>query len=81
MVDARLARARRRAAEALQEVLGEYQDRVVARAWLEDIAADRLDLAFVAGELAARCSFEQDDLRDRPRAAWKVAAARVTRAD
>ena len=69
-------------AEALQEILGEYQDRVVARAWLEDIAPDRPDLAFLAGELAARLSFEQDDLHERARAAWKIARKqRVTRAD
>jgi CHAD domain-containing protein len=68
-------------AEALQEILGEHQDRVVARAWLEDIAPDRPDLAFLAGELAARLSFEQDDLRERARVAWKVARKqRVTRA-
>ena len=60
-------------AEAVQELLGEYQDRVVARAWLEEIAPDRPDLAFMAGDLAARLSFEQDDLRERARAAWKVA--------
>jgi CHAD domain-containing protein len=69
-------------AEAVQEILGEYQDRVVARAWLESIALDRPDLAFLAGELAARFSFEQDDLLHRARAAWKVARKqRPTRDD
>ena len=73
MVDARWPERVAGRAEALQELLGEYQDRVVARAWLEDIAPDRPDLAFLAGDLAARCSFEQDELRARARAAWKVA--------
>src|SRR5262249_43371995 len=73
VIDARWPEQVAARAEALQESLGEYQDRVVARAWLEDIAPDRPDLAFLAGELAARLSYEQDDLRDRARAAWKVA--------
>jgi len=81
-VDARWPEGVAARAEALQELLGEYQDRVVARAWLEDIAPDRPDLAFLGGELAARFAFEQDDLRDRARAAWKVARKqRVTRDD
>ena len=40
------------AAAGLQDVLGEHQDSVVARAWLREAAASGGD-AFVAGELAA----------------------------
>ena len=70
VVDARLVRgASAGRAEALQELLGEYQDRVVRARWAEDIAPDRPDLGFLAGEVAARCSFEQDELSGRARAA------------
>ena len=40
------------AAADLQDVLGEHQDAVVARAWLRQAAASGAD-AFVAGELSA----------------------------
>jgi CHAD domain-containing protein len=40
------------AAARLQDVLGEHQDSVVARAWLRETAASGAD-AFVAGELSA----------------------------
>ena len=40
------------AAAGLQDVLGEHQDSVVARAWLRQAAASGAD-AFVAGELSA----------------------------
>jgi CHAD domain-containing protein len=72
-VDTRWPKRAAARAEAVQEVLGEYQDRVVARAWLEDTARERWDLAFLAGELSAHFGFEQDDLRRRARTAWKAA--------
>ncbi|MEX2422320.1 MAG: CHAD domain-containing protein, partial [Actinomycetota bacterium] len=48
------ARAFARRTQRLQSVLGEYNDAVVAAAWLRDWAADAADpaAAFAAGELA-----------------------------
>ena len=68
-------------AEAVQEMLGEYQDRVVRRAWLEDIAPDRPDLAFLAGELAARSVVRAGrTYASAPAPPWKVARKqRLTR--
>jgi CHAD domain-containing protein len=61
------ARAFARAMEALQDVLGEHQDAVVAEQWLRE-AASESDGAetFVAGQLA---SLERVDI-ERTRAAW-----------
>jgi CHAD domain-containing protein len=73
-VDARWPEPAATHAEDLQSVLGDYQDRVVARSWLEHVARDRPELAFVSGELAGRLAAEQDDLRDGARAVWKVVA-------
>jgi len=63
-------------AEAVQETLGDYQDRVVARTWLQDLARDRPELAFVAGEIAGHLSVEQDGLRRRARRALRAARTR-----
>jgi CHAD domain-containing protein len=63
-------------AEALQDRLGEYQDRVVARAWLRDLARDRPDLAFVAGEIAGHLAVDQDAVRPHARRAWRAARKR-----
>jgi CHAD domain-containing protein len=54
--------------EAIQELLGEHQDAVVAVAWLTDAGRDidQCDAAFVAGQLAGLFVAE----RDRARAAW-----------
>ena len=57
------ARSTAAAAEALQEVLGEHQDAVVAIAWLSAhaLATDDPALAFTAGRLA-----EHESCRERP---------------
>ena len=46
-------------AEALQQLLGDNQDRVIARQWLADAAADHPQASFVAGELAGLLRSEQ----------------------
>ncbi len=64
------------AVEALQEVLGDHQDAVVAGAWLRTHAADgggRVERAFVAGELAAL----EDVDAQASRARWPDAWARA----
>jgi CHAD domain-containing protein len=70
------AHARRLASRlaALQDVLGEHQDLVVARGWLADVArdTDRPQLAFVAGELAGVMRARQDDLRRRWPEVWRT---------
>ncbi|MDP9264754.1 MAG: CHAD domain-containing protein, partial [Chloroflexota bacterium] len=58
------------AAKELQDVLGEYQDAVVARDWLRDhSAADGASTAFALGELAAL----EVAIRDRAEAEWPAA--------
>src|SRR5690349_6932502 len=68
------ARARRLASRlaALQDVLGDHHDLVVARAWLADAAreTERPLVAFVAGELAGVMRARQDDLRRRWPRVW-----------
>jgi CHAD domain-containing protein len=61
------------AAEALQEVLGEHQDAVVAMAWLADrgIEAEDPAVAFTAGRLAELESASRDRARRRWPKAWK----------
>jgi CHAD domain-containing protein len=65
------------AAEALQEVLGEHQDAVVAMAWLADRAmeADDQAVAFTAGRLAEL----EAASRDRAREAWPKTWRRLER--
>ena len=65
------------AAEALQEVLGEHQDGVVAMAWLADrgMEADDQAVAFTAGRLAEL----ETASRDRAREAWPKAWRRLER--
>jgi CHAD domain-containing protein len=61
------ARTFARAMKALQDVLGEHQDAVVAEQWLRDVAAKTEGPeTFIAGELA---SLERLDI-ERTRAAW-----------
>jgi len=62
-------------AAAIQQALGDHQDRVVARAWLLDAAgaADQPREAFVAGEVAEMLSAEQADLRTAARRTWRAA--------
>jgi len=50
-------------AEALQQLLGDNQDRVVARQWLAETASHSPNLAFVAGELAELLASEQRGIR------------------
>jgi CHAD domain-containing protein len=61
------------AAGALQEVLGEHQDAVVAMAWLADrgIEADDQAVAFTAGRLAELEATSRDRARERWPKAWK----------
>lgn len=61
------------AAEALQEVLGEHQDAVVAMAWLAErgIGTDAPPVAFSAGRLAEQECLARDRARKRWPAAWK----------
>ena len=63
------------AAEALQEVLGEHQDAVVAMAWLADrgMEADDQAVAFTAGRLAELETVS----RDRTREAWRKSWTRL----
>ncbi len=65
------------AAEALQEVLGEHQDAVVAMAWLADrgMEADDQAVAFTAGRLAEL----ETASRDRAREAWRKTWSRLER--
>ena len=62
-----------RAANELQDVLGEHQDAVVAGDWLRaHSAADGVVTAFTVGELAALELVARDDARSRWPAAWKT---------
>jgi CHAD domain-containing protein len=63
-----------KAAADLQEVLGEHQDSVVARAWLREVAEEGSS-AFVAGELSAIEARAAADAR----AAWPKARKAVSR--
>lgn len=65
------ARAFAEAAIAVQDVLGEHQDAVVAGSWLREAAASGAD-AFVAGELAAIESQAAARARDGWAPAWKA---------
>ena len=65
------------AAEAVQDVLGEHQDAVVAIAWLADrgIRADDQAVAFAAGRLAE----QESSSRDRARKRWPKTWDRLDR--
>lgn len=65
------ARRFARAASALQDVLGEHQDAVVAGAWLRRAAATTPDVAFVAGELVALEASAARSARAKWPAAWR----------
>lgn len=65
------ARRFARRAAALQEVLGEHQDAVVAQAWLREAATGGARRAFVAGELAMLEQRAAAESRAAWRAAWK----------
>jgi CHAD domain-containing protein len=65
------ARAFAREAAALQGVLGEHQDAVVAQAWLREMAAGGGRRAFVAGELAMLERQEASAARGRWQGVWK----------
>jgi CHAD domain-containing protein len=60
-----------KAAARLQDVLGDHQDSVVARAWLREAAEGGAD-AFVAGELAAIEAQAAADARAAWPKAWKA---------
>jgi len=65
------ARAFAREAAALQGVLGEHQDAVVAQAWLREVATGGGRRAFVAGELAMLERQAASAARARWRGVWK----------
>jgi CHAD domain-containing protein len=67
-------------AEALQDVLGEHQDAVVAAAWLRAWAADgNADGAFAAGVIAGREGAAADRARSTWREAWEALDRRKLR--
>ncbi len=68
-----------REAAALQEVLGEHQDAVVAQAWLRGSAAGGGRRAFVAGELAMLERQAAAAARGRWRGVWKRLARKRVR--
>jgi len=59
------------AAADLQDVLGEHQDSVVARAWLREAASAGAD-PFAAGQLVALEAQAAGEARERWPAAWKA---------
>jgi len=59
------------AAADLQDVLGEHQDSVVARAWLREAASSGAD-PFAAGQLVALEAQAAGEARERWPAAWKA---------
>jgi CHAD domain-containing protein len=65
------AEAFAKAAAELQDVLGDHQDSVVARAWLREAAEGGAD-AFVAGELAATEAQAAAEARAAWPKAWKA---------
>jgi CHAD domain-containing protein len=65
------AQAFAKAAADLQDVLGDHQDSVVARAWLRQAAEGGAD-AFVAGELAAIEAQAAAEARAAWPKAWKA---------
>ena len=67
-------------AAALQDVLGEHQDAMVAEAWLRDAAsAGGARTAFVAGELAAREERAAAKARRRWAKRWKPLSSKRDR--
>ncbi len=76
------ARAFAKAVAALQEVLGEQHDAVVAQAWLRQAAAStgtRRPEAFVAGQLVATEHARATAARSAWRKTWNKAAAKKLR--
>lgn len=67
------------AVAALQRVLGEHQDTVVAEEWLRRAAAEEPGLAVVAGQLIARELDRRASARRRWRTAWRAASAKRLR--
>jgi len=59
------------AAIALQDILGEHQDAVVARTWLREASRGSRRLSFVAGELTTIEASAAEDARRRWPKAWK----------
>lgn len=73
------ARELAREAAALQEVLGEHQDAVIAQAWLRDAAAGGTRRAFAAGELAMLERSAAASARERWPSVWKRLARKRLR--
>jgi CHAD domain-containing protein len=73
------ARKLARAAESLQEVLGELSDAVAAERWLSEWATHTRSTsgAFAAGELAALEQAAVAQARSQWRKAWKRVATAV----
>ena len=74
--------ARRFAAgvEAVQTVLGDYHDTVVAEAWLRDTAGELVDCRIVIGALIAAERLERATLRQVWPETWRYASRRKARA-
>ena len=66
-----------RAAKALQDVLGEHQDAVVAEARLRTLAASRPEASIAAGRLVERERSRQAETRDRWARQWTALAKRA----
>lgn len=64
---------------AIQDLLGDHQDTVVAEAWLRDAAATVSAACVAAGELIAAERLERASLRSRWPVAWKRASAKKLR--
>jgi CHAD domain-containing protein len=75
----RRARAFAEAAVALQDVLGEHQDAVIAASWLREAARSAPARAFVAGQLAAIEADDARDARDAWPAAWRALSRKKLR--
>jgi CHAD domain-containing protein len=63
------------AAEAVQDILGDHHDAVVAQAWLRDAAAAQSGSALAAGQLIAA----EQAAAERARARWEAAWRRLDR--
>ncbi len=79
----RPARRFSKAVAALQDVLGDHQDAVIAAGWLRGVAqqAERGDHVFVAGMLTGLIREVEHQTRDAWPAAWKAARRSRLRPD
>jgi len=69
-----------KAAKSLQEVLGRFQDGVIAQEQLRDVEAGSVEEAFGLGALYGLEHCEAERARDEVEAAWSAARKRALRA-